>query len=122
MMNKTYILNGIEIVVNSISMGNDLCICIYGGNLPHLGAVALSIARPSLLDEKKISSSTSLITITGHKEDEIVMKVGKTIASSLNKNTVVCCGIHVDNIVKEDILNINSLIDTIISDLINHYL
>ena len=34
----------------SIPMGNDLCIVIAGGEVPHLGAVAVAQARPSLLD------------------------------------------------------------------------
>ena len=87
----------------SIPMGNDLCIVIAGGEVPHLGAVAVAQARPSLQDSSKWSASTSVITMLGHKEDVIARSVAHTLAAKFNKNVAVCCGIHVDDITCDEL-------------------
>ena len=111
---KTY-----DITCSAIKMGKDLNISIYGGDTPHIGALALGIPRPSLEDKNKISSSVSVLTITGHKEDVIVQKVAKVLSSSLNRTVVVSCGIHIDNITFNDIENLNLLIDSLVDELIS---
>lgn len=88
----------IAVDFTSVAMGNDLCVVIAGGELPHLGAVAVAQARPSLQDKSKVSASTSVITLLGHKEDVVASRVAHSLAARLNKNVVVCCGIHVDDI------------------------
>ena len=111
---KTYDIN-----CSAIKMGKDWNISIYGGDTPHIGAIALGIPRPSLENKNKISSSVSVLTITGHKEDVIVQKVAKILSSTLNSTVVVSCGIHIDNITFNDIGNLNSLIDNLVNELIS---
>ena len=86
-----------------VPMGNDLCVVIRGGDLPHLGAVAVAQARPSLQDPTKRSATTSVITLLGHKEDVVARQVAHELAARLDKNVVVCCGIHVDNITTDEL-------------------
>lgn len=97
---KQYLRIIIEFV--AIPMGDDLCIVIAGGEVPHLGAVAVAQARPSLKDRSKVSATTSVITLLGHKEDDISRRVAHALAAKLNKNVVVCCGIHVDAITPDE--------------------
>lgn len=104
---------------SAVKMGNDWNISIYGGNLPHIGAIALGIPRPSLEDKNKISSSVSVLTITGHKEDIIVQKIAKVLSSTLNSTVVVTCGIHIDDITFDDIQNLNLVIDNLVNELIH---
>lgn len=109
-----------DITCSAVKMGNDWSVSIYGGDIPHIGAVALGIPRLSLEDKNKISSSVSLLTITGHKEDIIVQKIAKYLSSKLNSTVVVCCGIHIKDITFDEIKEINSIIDKIIDDLISN--
>ena len=111
---KTYDIN-----CSAVKMGNDWNISIYGGDIPHIGAIALGVARPSLENKNNISSSVSVFTITGHKEDVIVQKAAKILSSTLNSTVVVSCGIHIDNITFNDIGNLNSLIDNLVNELIS---
>ena len=104
---------------SAVKMGNDWNISIYGGDVPHIGAIALGIPRPSLEDKSKISSSVSVLTITGHKEDAIVQKASKVLSSALNSTVVVSCGIHINGITYDDIQNLNLFMDTLIDELIN---
>ena len=108
-----------DVTCSAVKMGKDWNISIYGGDIPHIGALALGIPRPSLEDKSKISSSVSVLTITGHKEDVIVQKVAKVLSSILNSTVVVSCGIHIKNITFDDIQNLDLVIDSLIDELIN---
>ncbi len=111
---KTYNIN-----CTALKMGNDWNISIYGGDIPHIGAIALGIPRPSLENKNKISSSVSVLTITGHKEDIIVQKIAKILSSTLNNTVVVSCGIHINDISFDDIQNLNLVIDNLVNELIS---
>ncbi|GAB6168132.1 hypothetical protein JCM1393_05920 [Clostridium carnis] len=99
-----------------IKMGTDYNISIFGGDKPHIGAVALGIPRPSLSNPNKISSSVSILTITGHKEDEIARRAAKVLSQKLNVTVVVSCGIHIDNLTFEDLNSITLIVDEILSE------
>ena len=111
---KTHVIN-----CSATQMGKDLNVSIYGGELPHIGAVALGIPRASLENENKISSSVSVLTITGHKEDVIVQKSAKILSSTLNCTVVVSCGIHIDNITFDDIQGLNLIVFDLVNELIS---
>jgi len=77
--------------------GDGLVAQLYGGDRPHVGAVAISLPRPSLSDAAKVSCNTSVIPILGHKDDEIAKPIAEEIARSFGKPVVVVAGLHVDN-------------------------
>ena len=90
---------------------------IYGGDIPHIGAVAVGIPVALPHDINKLTSSSSLITVPGHKEDEIVNKSAKLLAKQLNTTVVVSCGIHIKNITFDEINILNNIIDNLITKL-----
>lgn len=91
------------VTTDCLQIGEDILVAVYGGDKPHIGAVTLSIPRPSLLEHKKRSASTSILTLIGHKEDMVARNMGETLAAALDKNVVITCGIHMDDISKEEI-------------------
>lgn len=93
----------IKINMKAFEVGEDLCVIISGGDKPHIGCVTLSVPRPSLRNDKTISATTSILNLVGHKDDEAARYVSHTLSSKLNKNVVVTCGIHVDDITAEEI-------------------
>lgn len=109
----------IKIGIQAFLVGNDLCAIISGGDTPHVGAVALSVPRPSLKNFEKTSASTSVLTLIGHKDDETAKKASHALASRLNKNVVVTCGIHLDDIDPEEINIVGELINQLVEELIS---
>ena len=79
-------------------IGRDLLIAVYGGTQPHIGAVGIAHPRPGLKNPETISATSSVYTVTGHKEDTVVKMMAEKIASSLNQMVVVTAGIHWDNL------------------------
>ncbi len=80
-----------------IPLGEDLCLVLSGGDRPHMGAATLSQPRPGLRDSREKRAATSVLALTGHKEDELFRQLGGKAAAEIGGNVVVCGGIHVEN-------------------------
>lgn len=76
---------------------------LVGGEEPHLGAVVLSVPRPSLADSRVISCTSSTLPLVGHKDDEAARPVAEMLARETQSPVSVAAGIHVRNAGKEDI-------------------
>ena len=87
-------------------IGADVLMAIWGGEKPHIGAVAVAQPRPSLKDPKLTSASASVICLVGHKEDELVKAMAEIMAATLKTQVVVTGGIHWDNLTPEAIQQI----------------
>lgn len=111
----------ITINMKSFDIGEDLCVIISGGDKPHIGCVTLSVPRPSLSTSGVTSATTSVLNLMGHKDDEAAKYVSHLLSSKLNKNVVVTCGIHVDNITCEEIEITLDLIKRLTDTLIQEY-
>ncbi len=99
----------------------DWLVCIWGGERPHIGAVGMALPRPSLKDPAKTSSTVSVFTYPGHKEDEIVRQAAGRLAAALGGNVVVCAGAHWDGLgpegIQEVLKNCRSLVSLILKRL-----
>lgn len=91
-----------------IFIGNDLMVAIYGGTTPHIGAVAIAIPRPSLRDPNSTSATSSVFTLTGHKDDVIARREAEELASCLNCVVVVVAGFHIDQATDRDIQRLDA--------------
>jgi hypothetical protein len=87
-------------------IGDDVLVAIWGGEKPHIGAVAVGQPRPSLRDPEVTSSSASVFCMVGHKEDELAKAAAEILAATLKTQVVVTAGIHWDNIAPETIQQI----------------
>lgn len=112
----------VKLEMKAITVGNDLCIIVSGGDKPHIGCVTLSVSRPSLADSKFNSATTSILNLTGHKDDEAAKYVSHTLSSRLNKVVVATCGIHIDNITAEEINVVMRLIKEMTEALVQELL
>jgi len=92
-----------QIHATAMLIGDDLLVTIWGGTKPHIGAVAVALPRPSLADSQITSSTSSVFTLLGHKEDEVVKMVSEHLSARLEKNVVVTAGIHWDDLPEEAI-------------------
>lgn len=103
-------------------IGRDLLVAIWGGDRPHIGAVAMSQPRPSLKDPEVTSSTASVFTYVGHKEDELAKAAAEILAATLKTNVVVAAGIHWDNLppeaIQRVIRNSEILVDMILTKIV----
>jgi hypothetical protein len=90
-------------------IGSDWNIAIYGGDRPHIGAVAVVSQR----------QSCSLVCLPGHKEGDMAKRFATALADSVNATVCVSCGIHLDDISSEEINQVLAMADRFLSVLKN---
>ena len=84
-------------------IGDDILVAIWGGDRPHIGAVAAAQSHPSLKDPNVMTSTASVICCLGHKEGELVKTAAETLSAALNSNVVVTAGIQWDDLPRKDL-------------------
>jgi hypothetical protein len=103
-----------KVCLHGIFCGKDAVITIYGGEVPHVGAVAVALPRPSIHDRGKISSTASVICVTGHKEDEIAKAAALKLSAKWNCVVTVSAGVHIDHAVMEEIEILKNNIEAVV--------
>ena len=83
-------------------INGDLLIVVEGG-VSHIGAVGLSLPRPSISSPGQKRASTSLFTVLGHRDDEIVNEMSDLIVAATGRTVVVVAGLHFPELKREDI-------------------
>ena len=85
--------------------------CISGGDRPHIGSTVQSVPRPSLTGDGHCSATSSVLNLTGHKDEALCRYLAELVCSSLE--TVVVCtgGVHVDSASKEQLLEIQKVVE-----------
>jgi hypothetical protein len=100
-------------------IGEDILVAVWGGEKPHIGAVAAAQPRPSLKDPQVNSATASVICFVGHKEDELAKASAEILAAVLNTRVVVTAGIHWDNLdqegIQEVVRNSETLLEMILA-------
>ncbi len=101
---------GQDLVVEAeaVWIGRDLLVWIWGGERPHIGAIAAAQPRPSLRDPTRTSATASVLTFLGHKEDGVVKMASERLAAALGTHVVVTAGIHWDGLSTENIATIKA--------------
>ena len=79
-------------------IGRDILVAVWGGEKPHIGAVAVAHPRASRINPGKTSATASVICLSGHKEDDLARRMAIQLASDLNTHVVVTAGVHWDNL------------------------
>ncbi|EGO62824.1 hypothetical protein [Acetonema longum] len=88
--------------------GKDAAVVIGGGEVPHVGAAALALPRPSLKNHGGISATASVLCVTGHKEDLLARAAALRLASRLNTSVLVSVGLHLDHATPDDIVRLQA--------------
>lgn len=102
-------------------IGADLLVAVWGGERPHIGAVAAAAPRPSLKDPATLSASASVICFPAHKEDELARAMSLKLAAALDTRVVVTAGIHWDHLsadgIRQVVANSEQLVELILGAL-----
>lgn len=92
-----YALSCTEIRIQVTQVGDDYEIVVSGGDRPHVGCTVLAVPRPSLTGDGHISVTSSVMNVTGHKDEEICRYLAEQVAQKKNAVTVCTGGVHMDH-------------------------
>lgn len=87
-----------EIVISTDFLGNDILITVGGGDKPHIGTAVLAVPRLSLTGDQTVSTTSSVLNVTGHKDETICRMLAEKAAKKYKVTAVCVGGFHVDNI------------------------
>lgn len=91
-------------------LGRDLCVTLSGGDKPHIGAVALAGSR----------TPASALVLPEHREGELAQRIAGTIAAEFNVAVSVSCGVHLDEVLPEEIRDVLELAEELTRELVSH--
>jgi len=100
----------VSLRLTAVQAGADWVVAIYGGDRPHVGAVAL--AYPS--NGAPLAQSLSL---PDHREGELAQATAATLASALGAAVSVSCGVHLDGATREEIALVKEMVALLARDL-----
>jgi hypothetical protein len=108
----------LEVFAVVYELGEDCLVILYGGARPHIGAIGIAQARPSLRDPEVVSATSSVFTYVGHKEDMVAKSMSEELARKIGGHTVVVAGIHWDDLTAADIKTITAIGKTLTEKII----
>ena len=111
-------LGRVAVRLTAARLGADLALTLSGGDRPHIGAVAVSQPRPSLLGGGGTSTTTSVIALLGHKEDELARQVAARVALATAGTVCVACGIHLEAISAAELEDVRALAEELAAELL----
>ncbi len=108
-----------KVVAEVKIIGDDLMISVWGGTKPHIGSISVSVPRPGLKDGTRMSSTSSVINLIGHKDEVIARKFSEQLAAKFNRNAIATAGVHIDDITENQVNIIMQNITALCLDVIN---
>lgn len=98
-------LQFVKLALAAWRAGNDYVVVVSGG-VAHVGCAVLAVPRPSLKGDGTISSTASVINVSGHKDDAICRAVAERMCMATNATVACTGGVHVDGITAEQIAQV----------------
>ena len=92
-----------KLLIQMKQIGNDYLIAVEGGEKPHIGCTVLAVPSPSLTGDGSYSATSSVLNVTGHKDEVICRLLAEQVARKKRAVTVCTGGVHVDHIEEEQI-------------------
>ncbi|OGW18802.1 MAG: hypothetical protein A3G93_13465 [Nitrospinae bacterium RIFCSPLOWO2_12_FULL_45_22] len=92
-----------RVSLRAFALTNGIIVHITGGDEPHIGGVAVGLPRPSTQDPSRVTANVSVISILGHKDDELARPIADRLVRELNSIIVVIAGVHIHQANQTDI-------------------
>lgn len=114
-LNQSKIIQ-ITIEICEKAIGEDLVLTLSGGEKPHIGCVVQAVPRPSLSGDGTISVTSSVINLTGHKDEFLCRRLAENRCRETGKVVVCTGGVHMDHITGEQIEELLKNIDRMMTE------
>lgn len=91
-------------------VGEDIAAILYGGDKPHVGCAVLTVPRPSLTGDGSVSCTSSVLNVSGHKDEQICRYAAETLSRRYGVTVTCAGGFHIDGITPEQIGEIQEVL------------
>ena len=109
---------GCSLEVSAAFVGEDILVCLQGGERPHLGCVVQTEPRESLTGDGSVSATSSVLNYPGHKDEVVCRYVAEKISRELNRRVVCTGGFHKDGINVDEIREVQMAVEVVTEKLV----
>ncbi|MCC8090967.1 MAG: hypothetical protein LUC21_07540 [Oscillospiraceae bacterium] len=102
-----------ELRIQAGFVGDCALVHLEGGEAPHIGCTVLALPRPSLRGDGTVSATSSVLNVTGHKDEAICRPLAEQVCRRLNRVTVCTGGFHIDGIASAQIQTLTAAIQAL---------
>ena len=95
-----------ELRLDLYPVGEDIAAVLSGGDRPHIGCAVLAVPRPSLTGDGSASCTSSVLNLTGHKDEQLCRFAAETLCRRYQVPVTCTGGFHKDRITPEEIREI----------------
>ena len=106
-----------ELEIGVRRIGDDMAVWVSGGDRPHIGCVVQAVPRLSLTGDGSRSATSSVLNLTGHKDEFLCRELAETICAAAGCTTVCTGGFHCDGMTKEKIAEVVDAVKKISGDI-----
>ena len=106
-----------ELEVGVRWIGDDIAVWVNGGDRPHIGCVVQAVPRLSLTGDGSRSATSSVLNLTGHKDEFLCRELAETICAVTGRVTVCTGGFHCEGMTKEKIAEVVDAVKRIAEEL-----
>lgn len=94
---------GISLRLCACLVGRDILLWVEGGERPHIGCAVQAVPRASLTGSGERSATSSVLNLTGHKDEFLCRNIAEQICKAFGVTVVCTGGVHVDGISRQQI-------------------
>lgn len=109
---------GCSLEVSAAFVGEDILVCLQGGERPHLGCVVQTEPRESLTGDGSVSATSSVLNYLGHKDEVVCRYVAEKISRELKRRVVCTGGFHKDGINVDEIREVQMAVEVVTEKLV----
>lgn len=109
---------GCSLEVSADFVGEDILVCLQGGERPHLGCVVQTEPRESLTGDGSVSATSSVLNYPGHKDEVVCRYVAEKISRELKRRVVCTGGFHKDGINVDEIREVQMAVEVVTEKLV----
>ena len=109
---------GCSLEVRAAFVGEDILVCLQGGERPHLGCVVQTEPRESLTGDGSVSATSSVLNYPGHKDEVVCRYVAEKISREQKRRVVCTGGFHKDGINVDEIREVQMAVEVVTEKLV----
>lgn len=109
---------GCSLEVSAAFVGEDILVCLQGGERPHLGCVVQTEPRESLTGDGSVSATSSVLNYPGHKDEVVCRYVAEKFSRELKRRVVCTGGFHKDGINVDEIREVQMAVEVVTEKLV----
>lgn len=110
-----------QLEIGVTNVGQDLLVCVSGGEKPHIGTAVLALPRPSLSGSGEISATSSVLNLTGHKDELLCRDLAEQLCRAANCTVICTGGFHTDHMTPQQLIEVTNAMKDLTAEIIKTF-